>query len=438
MTALLAGGGLVSVTHCDNGGETSSGGGESAGARFPTSGSSGQAGEAGTPGTGGVAGGAGTAVANAGKAGGSCIPPTTATVCRTLEQLADCRGGGGEGGLGGQAGDGGLAGDGSQAGEGGLAGDAGSGAGTTAQRQANPCPYAANVRSCVSFPFMMSGPTWNGTECCYSGTTCKGLAFTVGHAARVAHGVERADWSVVSGTGGSSEDSSEVAEALAQGWLEDALAEHASVASFARLTLELLALGAPSALVERAQSAALDEIRHARLCFALSARYSGLAVGPSPLDVGGALESIDLEELAVRTLRDGCMGETVAALIVAEQSEAAQDPELARALRGIADDEARHAELAWSLLRWALDVGGSPVRAAVAQAFEATFAQLSRGGELSGQALNLRAHGRLAAADIASVTARALSEVVAPCARVLLSPIPAPVRNAGVLWSASG
>ena len=37
--------------------------------------------------------------------------------------------------------------------------------------------------------------------------------------------------------------------ALAQGWLDDALLEHASVASFARATLELMALGAPPELL---------------------------------------------------------------------------------------------------------------------------------------------------------------------------------------------
>jgi hypothetical protein len=237
---------------------------------------------------------------------------------------------------------------------------------------------------------------------------------------RTARGVERDDWSTVTGSGGGQPHPPEHADALARGWLEDALAEHASVASFARLTLELLALGAPAELVERAQAAALDEIRHARLCFALSARYAGAPVGPSALAIDGALARVDLEELAVRTVRDGCIGETVAALIVAEQAEGAVDRDLALALRGIAEDEARHAEFSWSLLRWAVEVGGTPVRAAVAQAFERTLAELAR-GESAASEPNLRAYGRLNAGDMAIVTARAVAEVIAPCVRALLA-----------------
>ncbi len=54
-------------------------------------------------------------------------------------------------------------------------------------------------------------------------------------------------------------------EALADRWTRDATYEHASIASFARVTLDLLALGAPAALVSGAQRAGLDEVEHARI-----------------------------------------------------------------------------------------------------------------------------------------------------------------------------
>src|SRR6185437_10815965 len=57
---------------------------------------------------------------------------------------------------------------------------------------------------------------------------------------------------------------------LAETWTVLALLEHASVASFARVSLQLLAVGAPGDLVGATHQAALDEIRHARLCFALA------------------------------------------------------------------------------------------------------------------------------------------------------------------------
>ena len=53
----------------------------------------------------------------------------------------------------------------------------------------------------------------------------------------------------------------------ARKWLAAALAEHASVASFSKFALELLAVGAPASLLQRAHQAALDEIRHAQLSF---------------------------------------------------------------------------------------------------------------------------------------------------------------------------
>jgi hypothetical protein len=68
-----------------------------------------------------------------------------------------------------------------------------------------------------------------------------------------------------------------------------ALLEHASVASFARFSLQLMAAGAPASLVEAAHRAALDEIEHARLTFRLASRYEGRALGPGPLPVDGSV-----------------------------------------------------------------------------------------------------------------------------------------------------
>src|SRR4051812_7172938 len=60
----------------------------------------------------------------------------------------------------------------------------------------------------------------------------------------------------------------------------------ARIASFARLTLELLEHAAPPELVFESQRASLDEIEHARLCFGLAERYSGSARGPGRVGNG--------------------------------------------------------------------------------------------------------------------------------------------------------
>ncbi len=141
--------------------------------------------------------------------------------------------------------------------------------------------------------------------------------------------------------------------ALAAHWTRIALAEHASVASFARHLLELLAVGAPAELVQAAQQALADEVEHARVCFALAGAHAGAAVGPGPLTAAAPVAG-DLESVVAAVLREACVGETLSALEAREAAERAEDPALRRLLARIADDEQRHAELGWRFVRWAL------------------------------------------------------------------------------------
>ena len=159
--------------------------------------------------------------------------------------------------------------------------------------------------------------------------------------------------------------------ALAAAWTADGLFEHASVASFAQLSLALMGAGAPSALIEAAHRAALDEIEHARACFALASAYGGAAVGPSALALPSTLTLVrELGALAEAAAREGCIGETVAAGLAAQQLAVATDPAVIEVLSAIAEQEAQHAELSWRIVAWAVRVGGEPVRAQVARVFD--------------------------------------------------------------------
>lgn len=131
--------------------------------------------------------------------------------------------------------------------------------------------------------------------------------------------------------------------------------EHASIAAFARFALELLALGAPVELVELTNAAQVDETRHARLCFRLAEVYGGAPIGPGPLDLSGSLLGSALEGIVAGALVEGCIGETLAALEARESARRATCPALARLLTSIAEDEERHAELAYRFVRWALE-----------------------------------------------------------------------------------
>ncbi|WP_437904614.1 ferritin-like domain-containing protein [Sorangium sp. So ce327] len=214
-------------------------------------------------------------------------------------------------------------------------------------------------------------------------------------------------------------------ETLAGGWLRSALEEHASVASFARFALDLMAHGAPSSLVEAAHIAALDEVGHARLGFSLAAAYRGGPVGPAAFPMPPAVPiAADLAALARAAAEEGCVGETVAAVIAAEQRARAEDPAVRAALEVIAEDEARHAELAWLTVAWAIGAGGEPVRRAVAEVFEAAAASLGRppppGAEPGGgRAAALAAHGHLGVAEARALQGAALAQVVLPSARAL-------------------
>ncbi len=165
----------------------------------------------------------------------------------------------------------------------------------------------------------------------------------------------------------------EAPEEVADAWRKNGLTEHASVAAFARLSIELLELGAPKALVDAAHADAIDESRHTDLCFDLATRFDGREVRPGAFPTGAARatrgpRSIRLCRLAVESLIDGAINEGVSARVVAEMSKDVEDEKVAEVLRSIARDEGRHAVHGFEVLAWCIQVGGRPVIAAVESA----------------------------------------------------------------------
>lgn len=257
-----------------------------------------------------------------------------------------------------------------------------------------------------------------GSSCCYTVDyqeygVCIGRPFTVAGAPRLAPRAAREDWS--RGDLPRCEGLDDRARrALADAWEADARAEHASVASFARLALELLSVGAPAELVLGAQRAMGDEIRHAEVSFALAGAYGGAQVGPGPLPMDGALGRSSLAEIAAAAVTEGCIGETIAALLANEARAGATDPKVRAALSGIALDEADHAAFAWQLVAWAFRGGDPEVRAAIGRAFDAAAVPASGPVPDRADAAILRAHGRLSPADTHDVAVRAIGEVILP------------------------
>ena len=202
--------------------------------------------------------------------------------------------------------------------------------------------------------------------------------------------------------------------ALAAWWLRAAVLEHASVASFAHFSLDLMRFGAPPDLIEGAHRAALDEIRHAQACFALASGYAGQPLRPGALGAGGLpAPAATLAALADALVREGCVGETLAAVDAAARLAGARDPAVRDALAMIVRDESAHAALAWRALRWVLaqDADGS-VFAAVDAAFDAERERWTRAGPSAG--VSVEAHGLLAPDALARALRRGWDDVVEP------------------------
>ncbi|MBS2016197.1 MAG: ferritin-like domain-containing protein [Deltaproteobacteria bacterium] len=215
--------------------------------------------------------------------------------------------------------------------------------------------------------------------------------------------------------------------ALAAQWRENGRTEHASVAAFAKLTLDLVALGAPPDLVAAANRDALDEIRHAELCFGLARALDGKAESPGAFaqaKTGRTLprtRTMALAELAVDSLVDGALHEGISARIVAKLARRCADPKIASMMKEIAADEGRHARHGWDVVRWCLAEGGVPVAKALAGALSSLPAKMSspmpaeaRDGRwerfgIMGEALEEEEH-RAARADLE----RRVRDLVAP------------------------
>lgn len=265
-----------------------------------------------------------------------------------------------------------------------------------------------------------------GDQCCYvwCDLACCGRPLRVDGVARTAELVTRSGWGASSVAPADALDPVTRA-ALVNAWRGDALLEHASVAAFGRLMLELMGHGAPADLVRDAQRAGLEEISHAEGCFALVSRLMGEPVGPGALDLTGMVLLRDLTTCAVDAAREGCVGETVSALLAQRQAERASDPEVRALLTKIAEDEARHAELSWRVVAWAMRVGGARVRDAVSAALRERVSSVVGLPRPEGRPEGVdralwERFGRLDTGDRDAALDAIRREVLVPCTEALL------------------
>lgn len=194
-------------------------------------------------------------------------------------------------------------------------------------------------------------------------------------------------------------------------WLHDAQKEHASVPAFSRISWLLAAVGAPAELMEWSHRAALEEIEHTRLCFALAAGYSGRChtVEPMPeLLVGGLqVSGRPLEVLAAESLSDGCQLEDFNADVAAACAAVCEEPATRAVLERVAREERSHADFSWALLEWLLERDPKGVTEAIERALASLDryprpTAVSRANQAlvaAADAAAMRRHGRLPDAE---------------------------------------
>jgi hypothetical protein len=201
-------------------------------------------------------------------------------------------------------------------------------------------------------------------------------------------------------------------EAARAYWLRIAALEHASVASFSRFSLQLLALGAPPELLDGAHAAARDEIRHASFAYGIASALGG-RVGPSRLDVTGALLSTSIDDVVEGLAREACVTETIGAaeaLAVIDGCAAG----LRAGLTRVAEDESRHAALAWASLRWIVDAFPSAGEHAIS-AIDAAIEDMQRmNARVDGAGPDIPSLGVLGGDAQRGIRERALVDVVKP------------------------
>ena len=243
-----------------------------------------------------------------------------------------------------------------------------------------------------------------------------GRPLLVEGAARLAPTVRRSDWQAAATP--APPPSRGVREHLAAHWRRVGAMEHASVASFARVSMQLMALGAPPELLVETHRAAADEVEHARIAFGLAEACGAREAGPGPLSLEGVALRVDRREVLEGLIVEACVGETVAAAELAEAAHRATDPEVRRALARIAADEQRHAALGWRTLRWMLEGADAEAMRWVKARFDEAMAEV---GAETPAGPHLPEHGVLGGDVLIELRQETIVAVVRPAVRALVA-----------------
>lgn len=159
------------------------------------------------------------------------------------------------------------------------------------------------------------------------------------------------------------------------GWLaRGATVERIAAAAFDRLADELASMGAPEFIVREARESAEHERAHfdALASFARREGAEPVIAEPQPF------AARTLADIAIENAGEGCVRETLGAVMMAYQSRNAEDPALRAALEKIADEESQHSAWSWALDQWARSVLDAETVARMDATRARAIAELSR------------------------------------------------------------
>jgi len=143
-------------------------------------------------------------------------------------------------------------------------------------------------------------------------------------------------------------------EVVARAWAVRYRIETEASLRFGSLARRLSAVEAPQPLVELAERASKDEIRHAAHCERLFRGLGGTTLTAVETVVEYAPPDLpEPERLTYELVSQCCVAETESMATLVTLLEAAETAELKAVLHELARDEVHHSRLGWAYLAWA-------------------------------------------------------------------------------------
>ena len=146
---------------------------------------------------------------------------------------------------------------------------------------------------------------------------------------------------------------------LLKHWRSIAQLEHSSVASFSRLTLELMALSAPADLLLETQQAAADEVKHAQSALEIVSALHQKPMQFAQFPSGSISIRTDRDTIMRSCVQEACLGETLGVIEAENELDLIRQADgpkvLTNRLSTVLTDESKHAALAWRTLKWLLE-----------------------------------------------------------------------------------